>query len=56
MSNHRGGWFRYVAGGALVVVGVVFLLQKLDIVDTLAWSFWPVVLILIGIAIIARRR
>ena len=56
MSNHRSGWFRYMAGSALVFFGIVLLLQKLNIIDELAWSFWPVVLIVVGIAIIVKRH
>lgn len=56
MSNHQSGWFRYLIGGGLIFIGIVILLQKLDIIGELAWSFWPVVLILIGVAILAKRR
>jgi len=56
MSNGRGGIFRYLAGCVLIFIGVIFLLQRLGIIDELTWSFWPVVLILIGIYIIFRRR
>lgn len=56
MSERRGGIFRYLAGGTLIFVGVIIMLQKLEIIDELTWAFWPVVLILVGIIIIARRR
>ncbi len=56
MTARQGGILRYLAGGALVLIGIVILLQKLEIIDELAWSFWPVILILIGGFVIVRGR
>jgi hypothetical protein len=56
MSERRGGSFRYLAGGTMIIVGVLIMLQKLAVIDELTWAFWPVVLILLGIIILARGR
>ncbi|HEX9410155.1 MAG TPA: DUF5668 domain-containing protein [Actinomycetota bacterium] len=51
-----------VAGLVFVVLGVVFLLEQLDVFDLRPGYVWPVVLIAIGAAILAsgirssRRR
>ena len=56
MPASRGGIFRYITGGALVFIGIIILLQKLDIIDQLTWTFWPIVLILVGVFILVRGR
>lgn len=56
MSRHSNGWSRYITGGLLIVIGVGFLLEKLDIITGSIWSYWPVVLIVIGIATLVKGR
>ena len=49
--------FSFIIGGALVFFGTVFLLDNLDIVDS-AWifeNFWPILLIIAGLALIGNR-
>lgn len=41
---------RWLVGGALIALGVVFLLMNLDIIDRFPlWKFWPLILIVIGL-------
>ena len=48
-------WTRYLPGLILILIGVILLLQ-----ETIFWfdlqDFWPVVLIIIGLALIASRQ
>jgi len=49
--------FSFLFGGALVFLGVVFLLDNLGYVDS-DWflgNFWPLLLIVVGIWLLARR-
>jgi membrane-bound ClpP family serine protease len=41
-----------VAGLIFVVLGVVFLLEQLDVFELRAAFVWPVVLIVIGVAVL----
>jgi hypothetical protein len=44
-------------GGALVVAGVLFLLQHLGMLGGYtAWQFWPLLLVVAGISNLVRRR
>ncbi len=46
-------WF----GVAIIVVGVVLLLQNLGLVTGGAWSIvWPALIIILGIALIAKKE
>jgi len=46
-----------IIGFILIIIGVVFLLQNLGYISEGAWSIiWPAILIVIGLAIILRRR
>lgn len=46
----------YFWPGVLIVVGVVFLLRNVGLLDWLrADIFWPIVLIALGVWLIARR-
>ncbi|MFA4880295.1 MAG: DUF5668 domain-containing protein [Candidatus Doudnabacteria bacterium] len=46
-----------IFGVILVAIGVIFLLQNLDIITGNAWKIiWPIVVILIGIGFIFSRR
>ena len=49
---------RFVAGGILVLLGVLFLLDNLDVVDAREiLRFWPVILIALGLTrLLAPRR
>ncbi len=50
--RRRGGM---VGGSALIVIGVLFLLWTLGLVDWFHWGeFWPVVLIILGVLLVAR--
>ena len=46
----------YLFGVILVLLGLLFLLENLGVLSWFRWSlFWPVVLILIGFALLAGR-
>ncbi|HTO74697.1 MAG TPA: DUF5668 domain-containing protein [Thermoanaerobaculia bacterium] len=49
---------RFVAGGILILLGVLFLLDNLDVVDAREiLRFWPVILIVLGLTrLLAPRR
>ncbi len=50
--RRRGGM---IGGSALIVIGVLFLLWNLGLVDWFDWGeFWPVVLIVLGVLLVAR--
>ena len=54
--RRRGRGFGVVAGAALIVLGVLFLGVNLNLVAWVDWGIvWPVVLILLGLLLIARR-
>ncbi|MBU2635126.1 hypothetical protein KJ841_01465 [Patescibacteria group bacterium] len=41
----------------LIIIGVVFLLQNFGYISEGAWSIiWPAILIVIGIAVLLKRR
>lgn len=45
-------WF----GVAIILVGVILLLQNLGFVSSGAWNvIWPALIILLGISILARK-
>ena len=45
-------WF----GATLIVVGVIFLLDNLGFLSSEAWKIiWPLVIIIIGIAMLFKR-
>ena len=55
-KQRRGRGFGVVAGAALIVLGVLFLGVNLDLIAWIDWGIvWPVVLILLGLLLIARR-
>ena len=44
---------RNVLGVGLIVVGMIILLQQLDLIDRIRWDIvWPVGIILIGMTIL----
>lgn len=44
-------------GLALIIVGVIFLLEKMGIVTGAVWGYvWPCLLIALGLAIVLGRR
>jgi phage shock protein C len=52
VERRRGEWI----GGALIVVGLIFLIQTLGLLNWWDWSFvWPLVLIGLGILILVQR-
>ena len=52
-GNQRGNW----TGAVLIVIGIVFLLSNLDIVDIDALvRFWPLILIAVGVRLVIRDR
>lgn len=53
-QNRNGGLF---VGGLLILLGVVFLLDRLDVMDVgdLFSTFWPLILIAIGLKMILDR-
>lgn len=52
VERRRGEWI----GGILIVIGLVFLIQTLGLLNWWDWSFvWPLVLIGIGALILVQR-
>ena len=48
-SDHSIGG-RWIVGGALISVGILFLLMNVGIIERFhLWQFWPVILMVIGI-------
>jgi len=54
--NHSRGWSKHVIGWGLIILGVLLLLEKLGLVSGSLFTFWPVLVILIGIGMLAKRR
>jgi hypothetical protein len=41
---------RWVIGGFLIALGVVFMLMNFDIIDRFPlWKFWPLILVVVGL-------
>ncbi|MCX7176287.1 MAG: DUF5668 domain-containing protein [Proteobacteria bacterium] len=57
MANQQSRW---VGGVILIVIGSIFLLANLDLIDrdTLhqLWKFWPLILILLGVRMLVRNE
>lgn len=58
MKTHRFDPLSFIAGAIAVLIGLAFLLPAdptniFDIVDEVGAWFWPAVLVLIGVAILA---
>ncbi len=57
-TQKKGGGFLFPL--ILVLIGVLFLLSNLGVIDGIAWSevvrYWPVLLILLGIDTLLQRR
>ena len=57
-AQKKGGGFLFPL--ILVLIGVLFLLSNLGVIDGIAWSelvrYWPVLLILLGIDTLLQRR
>lgn len=58
MKTHRFDALSFIVGVLATLLGLAFLLPKeptdiFDIVDTFGGWFWPAVLVLIGVAILA---
>ena len=46
-----------ILGLILIIIGAVFLLQNLGYISGAAWGIiWPAILIVIGLAVILKRR
>ncbi len=56
MSAHRKNWSHYLGGILLIVIGVGFLLEKLGVLHGSIWTYWPVILIIIGIGMLFDRK
>lgn len=41
-------------GAVLIVIGVLVLLENLDIIEYSVWDFWPLILVLIGVSLLMR--
>lgn len=50
-APHTGGWF---GASVWILIGVVLLLDNLDLLDFDIFDFWPLILIVIGLGIIRR--
>jgi len=45
-----------VAGWILIILGLFFLADQLNLLPPIEWSLaWPVILIMIGIYVVAKR-
>jgi hypothetical protein len=54
-THSRGG--RFVMGGVIVLLGILFLLQNLGIIYVAyIWQYWPVILIAMGLSRAAGDR
>jgi len=56
MGKQSNGWFRYFVGSGLIFLGLGVLLEKLGLINHALWSYWPVLLIIIGIGILVKRK
>jgi hypothetical protein len=56
MTNHSRGWTKYVIGWGLIILGVLLLLEKLGLVTGSLLTFWPILVILIGVGMLVKRR
>ena len=56
MANQPRGWTKYVIGWGLVILGVLLLLEKLGVITGSLFTFWPILVILIGIGTLIKRR
>ncbi len=44
-------------GLLVILVGVLFLFKNVGLINTISWGvLWPVIVMLIGIAMVTRRR
>ena len=55
VRNNTAGRGSIIGGAVLIIVGVLFLVSNFDLLDWFDWRFWPVVLILFGLLLVARR-
>lgn len=55
MANQQSRW---LGGVILIVIGTVFLLANLDLIDRdmlrQLWKFWPLILIVLGVRLLMR--
>lgn len=51
-----GGTGGRVFGGAVALIGAMMLLNRLDMFDFDFWSFWPLLLVVIGASLVFRTR
>ena len=50
LTSYRWGSGRWLVGGALIMLGIAFLLMNFEIIDRYPiWRFWPLILVAIGI-------
>lgn len=56
MGHRSNGWFRYVVGTGLIFLGAGILLERLGLIHYALWSYWPVLLIIIGIGILVKKK
>lgn len=56
MSAQGKNWSNYLGGILLIVIGVGFLLEKLGVIYGPLWTYWPVILIIIGIGMLFDRK
>ncbi len=49
IATHRWSSGRWLIGGGLIALGIVFLLMNIGMIERFSvWRFWPVILIVIG--------
>lgn len=53
IASHRWLNGRWIIGGALIALGILFLLMNVGVIDKVPiwniWKYWPVVLIAMGV-------
>ena len=44
-------------GAALIIVGAIFLLKNLGIIEGVAWDIvWPIVVVVVGVMMVFKRK
>ena len=58
MSNHSSATHRVLWGILIIFIGLIFLLNNFDLFDMgdFFGTFWPIILIIVGIKIILGRK
>jgi hypothetical protein len=55
ISSHISNWWSLILGGVLMAIGLVDLARLFTLIPGSWWSFWPLILIVIGLFMIYRQ-